>query len=193
VLEGRSLAVNFFGVLGTATRTEYRAGGAPVSDTNGASVNASYYEFRAANSPFANVTMGGLPYTWGGDGHTNTYISGSSTAPIGAFSLMYESASGASVTDWKVQASMLFMTAGYDHWGGREIICDPVFVSYTSAYQTPSTTTTTTTSTTTTPTTGTTTSTTPTTPLITAEMGLYILVGGTVAVIVIAMVFVRRR
>ena len=190
VLEGRSLAVNFFGVLGTATRTEYRAGDAPVSDTNGASVNASYYEFRAANSPFANVTMGGLPYTWGGDGHTNTYLSGSSTAPIGAFGVMYESASGSTVTDWKVQASMLFMTAGYDHWEGREIICDPVFVSYTSAYQTPSTTTTTTT--TTTSTTGTTT--TPTHPNpITAEMGMYLLIGGAVAVIVIAMVFVRRR
>jgi len=191
VLEGRSLAVNFFGILGTATRTEYRAGGVPVSDTNGASVNGSYYEFRAANSPFANVTMGGLPYTWGGDGHTNTYISGSSTAPVGAFGLMYESASGDTVTDWRVQASMLFMTAGYDHWGGREIICDPVFVSYTSAYQTPSTTTTTTTTTTTPTTTGTTTDT--ATPLITAEMGMYILIGGTVAVIVIAMVFVRRR
>ncbi|RLI57891.1 MAG: hypothetical protein DRO93_10325, partial [Candidatus Thorarchaeota archaeon] len=150
VLEDYGLAVNFFGILGTATRTTYRAGEQPIADTNSNSLSASYYQFGAEDSPFANVTMGGLPYTWGGDNFTHTYISGSSTAPIGAFSLIYESQSGETITDWNVEASMLFMTAGYDHWGGHEIRCDPVFVSYTSAYYGAGETTTTTTTSTTT-------------------------------------------
>ncbi len=171
VLQGRSLAVNYFGVLGTATRTQYSAGQKPVTDTGGASVNASYYEFRAANNPFANVTMGGLPYTWGGDNYSTNYTSGSSTAPVGAFSAMYESASGDTVTNWQVQASMLFMTAGYRNWGGHEIRCDPVFVSYTTAHPAGSTTTTTTSTTGTT-----TTSSGPPTTI--NEMALYIAVAG---------------
>lgn len=182
VLDGRSLAVNFFGVLGTATRTQYSAGQKQVTDTGGASVNASYYEFRAANSPFANVTMGGLPYTWGGDNHSVVYTSGSSTAPIGAFSAMYESASGDTVTNWKVEAAMLFMTAGYANWGGHDIVCDPVFVSYTSARPGPSTTTTTTSTTTS------------TNPLPTGnETALYVIVAGVIAAVVIVVVLVRRR
>ncbi|MBN2228460.1 MAG: hypothetical protein JW779_02630 [Candidatus Thorarchaeota archaeon] len=173
VLEGRSLAVNFFGVLGTVTATRYTAGQRPVTDTNGASLDASYYQFGAADTPYANVTMGGLPYTWGGDGHSTIYTSGSSTAPIGAFSVMYESASGTSVTNFNIEASMLFMTAGYENWGGEEIICDPVFVAYTSAFQTGSTTTYT-----------------------TGEgnpITLYIIVGGVVALVIIVCVMYRRR
>jgi len=186
VLEGRSLAVNFFGILGTGTRTQHQAGNKPITDTNQGSVTANYYEYGAEDSPFANVSMGGLPYTWGGDGHSTNYTSGSSTAPIGAFSLMYESSSGTSVTQWNVEASMLFMTAGYANWGGHEIICDPVFVSYSSAQQTgggaPTTTTTTTAppGTTTTPGTG-------------GGRTLYLLVGGVVAIFVIVLVLYRRR
>jgi len=192
VLDGRSLAVNFFGVLGSATRTVYTAGNSVVSDPNQSSLNASYYEFAAENTPFSNITMGGLPYTWGGDGHSTTYISGSSTAPIGAFSLIYESSSGDSVTGWTVDASMLFMTAGYENWGGHDIICDPVFVSYTSAAHTPSTTSTTTTPTT--PTSGTTSTTTSTGgPFTTPELATYVLVIGAVMVIVVLVVLVRRR
>lgn len=186
VLQGRSLAVNYFGVLGTATRTQYSAGQKPVTDTGGASVNASYYEFRAANNPFANVTMGGLPYTWGGDDYSTNYTSGSSTAPVGAFSAMYESASGDTVTNWQVQASMLFMTAGYRNWGGHEIRCDPVFVSYTTAHPAGSTTTTTTSTTGTT-----TTSSGPPTTI--NEMALYIAVAAVIALVVIVIVVVRRR
>jgi hypothetical protein len=192
VLDGRSLAVNFFGVLGSATRTVYTAGNSVVSDPNQSSLNASYYEFAAENTPFSNITMGGLPYTWGGDGHSTTYISGSSTAPIGAFSLIYESSSGDSVTGWTVDASMLFMTAGYENWGGHDVICDPVFVSYTSAAHTPSTTSTTTTPTT--PTSGTTSTTTSTGgPFTTPELATYVLVIGAVMVIVVLVVLVRRR
>ncbi|MHA1812236.1 MAG: hypothetical protein ACTSYX_02255 [Candidatus Thorarchaeota archaeon] len=202
VLEDYGLAVNFFGILGTATRTTYRAGEQPITDTNSNSVNASYYQFGAEDSPFANVTMGGLPYTWGGDNFTNTYISGSSTAPIGAFSLIYESQSGETITDWNVEASMLFMTAGYDHWGGHEIRCDPVFVSYTSAYYgagetttttTTSTTTSTSTTETTTSTTGSTTTTGGPTGPTTGTLGTYVLVGGGIAVIVIILALTRRR
>ncbi len=181
VLEGRSLAVNFFGVIGTATRSQYRAGTTPLTSTNDASLSSSYYQFGAHNTPFAEVEMGGLPYTWGGDGHTRNYTSGSSTAPIGAFSLMYESVSGVSITDWQVDASMLFMTAGYKNWGGHDIICDPVFVSYVSAMHSHTTTTTTT---------GTT-----TTTSIEAGGGLmeYLIIGGTIAVIVVMICFLRRR
>ncbi|TFH11286.1 MAG: hypothetical protein E4H14_01035 [Candidatus Thorarchaeota archaeon] len=175
VLDGRSLAVNFFGVLATGTVTQRTAGERPVTDSNGASQDADYYLFGSENSPYANVEMGGLPYTWGGDGHSTTYYSGSSTAPIGAFSLMYESASGSTVTNWQVDASMLFMTAGYENWGGEDIICDPVFVAYTSAFQSAST--------------GTTT--------YTGGEGdpavLYLIVGGVVALIVIVCVMYRRR
>ncbi|MGY5879908.1 MAG: hypothetical protein RTV31_06635 [Candidatus Thorarchaeota archaeon] len=175
VLVGRSLAVNFFGVLATGTVTQRTAGDRPVTDSNGASQDADYYLFGSENSPYANVEMGGLPYTWGGDGHSTPHLSGSSTAPIGAFSLMYESASGSSVTNWQVDASMLFMTAGYANWGGEDIICDPVFVAYTSAFQAAST--------------GTTT--------YTGGEGdpaiLYLIVGGVVALIVIVCVMYRRK
>jgi len=122
--------------------------------------------------------MGGLPYTWGGDGHSIQYYSGSSTAPIGAFSLMYESASGSTITNWQVDASMLFMTAGYEKWGGEDIICDPVFVAYTSAFQ------------------GASTGTTPTTPYTPSEgdpLVLYLIVGGVVALVVLVCVMFRRK
>jgi hypothetical protein len=186
VLQDRSLAVNFFGILGTATRTTYQAEAAPVADTNTDSVAASYYQFGAEDTPYANVTMGGLPYYWGGDGFTTEYISGSSTAPIGAFSVMYESAAGQTVTDWAVEASMLFMTAGYENWGGEEIRCDPVFVSYSSAFLSAQTT-------------GTTTTTTPGTtpppppPPSGGISPLYIMVGGMVALVVLVLVLARRR
>ncbi|TFG11542.1 hypothetical protein EU537_12145, partial [Candidatus Thorarchaeota archaeon] len=154
VLNGRGLAVNYFGILATAKRTQYQAGNQPVADTNADSVGANYYVFGDENSPFANVSMGGLPYTWGGDDFTTEYISGSSTAPLGAFSAMFQSQSGQSITNWNIEASMLFMTAGYVNWGGHAVHVDPVFVSYTSAQQTlPPTGTTTTTTTTTTDTT----------------------------------------
>ncbi|MBY8997494.1 MAG: hypothetical protein KGD60_07170 [Candidatus Thorarchaeota archaeon] len=174
VLDERSLAVNFFGVLGTTGRTQHAVGDRPVTDTNADSTGADYYQFGSAGSPYANVTMGGLPYTWGGDGHSTVYTSGSSTVPIGAFSAMYQSTSGQSVTDWRVDASMLFMTSGYEHWGGHEIICDPVFVAYTSAYQ----------------------STGPTTPFTPGggnPLTLYLMVGGVVALVVVVCMLYRRR
>jgi len=173
VLEGRSLAVNFFGVLATGTRMQYTAGDRPVTDNNGASQDADYYQYGSADSPYASVEMGGLPYTWGGDGHSVIHYSGSSTAPIGAFSLMYESASGSTITNWNVEASMLFMTAGYENWGGEDIICDPVFVAYTSSVLSG------------------------TTGTYTGGEGdpaiLYLIVGGVVALVVIVCVMYRRR
>jgi hypothetical protein len=174
VLEGRSLAVNFFGILGTGTATRYAAGDRPVTDTNGASLEASYYDYGDEDSPYARVTMGGLDYTWGGDGHTVVHTSGSSTVPIGAFSTMYESASGSSVTNWNVEASMLFMTSGYEHWDGEDIICDPVFVAYTSNYQSSG-------------------STTPYTPGDIDPLALYLIVGGVVALVVVVCMLYRRR
>lgn len=177
VLNGRSLAVNFFGVLATGTITRYYADNRPVTDSNAGSVSASYYRFGDENTPYAEVSMGGLPYIWGGDSYTGNYVSGSSTAPIGAFSIMYESASGKSVTNWKIDASMLFMTAGYKNWGGHDIICDPVFVAYTSSLQTGSTTSTTT----------------YTTNGEGNPATLYLIVGGVVALVVVICVLYRRR
>ncbi len=172
VLENRSLAVNFFGVLATGTASRYSAEDRPVTDNNGGSVSASYYKFGVEDTPYAEVSMGNLPYIWGGDSYTETHHSGSSTAPIGAFSIMFESASGNSVTNWKVDASMLFMTAGYKNWEGEDIICDPVFVAYTSALQT---------------------------GVTTIPHGdgnpamLYLIVGGVVALVIIVCVMYRRR
>ncbi len=174
VLNDRSLAVNFFGVLGTTGRTQRSAGELPVTDTNAESVSAEYYQFGHDDNPYANVTMGGLPYTWGGDGHATVNKSGSSTIPIGAFSAMYQSTSGQTVTDWTVDASMLFMTSGYERWGGHEIICDPVFVAYTSAYQTEG-------------------PTSPYTPGDGNPFTLYLVVGGVVALVVVVCVLYRRR
>ncbi|MFX1484680.1 MAG: hypothetical protein ACFFCP_16005, partial [Promethearchaeota archaeon] len=174
VLNDRSLAVNFFGVLGTTGRTQRTAGDRPLTDTNAESTSAEYYQFGSADSPFANVTMGGLPYTWGGDNYATVYTSGSSTVPIGAFSAMYQSTSGQSVTDWTVDASMQFMTSGYEHWGGHDVVCDPVFVAYTSAFQTSGTTT-------------------PYTPGEGNPLTLYLIVGGVVALVVIVCVLYRRR
>ena len=177
-LDDYGLAVNFFGVLATATRTQYQAGEKPVTDPNGDSEDADYYQFGAANTVFANVSMGGLPYTSGIDDHATTYISGSSSAPIGAFSAMYESASGDTVTDWTVDASMLFMTAGYTHWGGNDLIVDPVFVAYSSAHQTeyePASTTP------------------PPTGPREGNGALMLLVGGAVVIVVIIVVVLRRR
>ncbi|MFW9809682.1 MAG: hypothetical protein ACFFE6_09905, partial [Candidatus Thorarchaeota archaeon] len=175
VLSERSLAVNFFGVLGTTGRTQRTVGDRPITDTNADSASAEFYQFGNENSPYANVTMGGLTYYWGGDDYANPYVSGSSTVPIGAFSAMYQSTSGQTVTDWTVDASMLFMTSGYEHWGGHDIICDPIFVAYTSAFQSTGTTTT------------------PYTPGDGNPMVLYLAVGGVVALVVIVCVLYRRR
>ncbi len=174
VLNNRSLAVNFFGVLGTTGRTQRSAGELPLTDTNAESVSAEYYQFGHNNIPYANVTMGGLPYTWSGDGHATVNKSGSSTIPIGAFSAMYQSTSGQTVTDWTVDASMLFMTSGYERWGGHEIICDPVFVAYTSAYQTEG-------------------PTTPYEPNGGNPFTLYLVVGVVVALVVVVCMLYRRR
>lgn len=181
VLLGRGLAVNFFGILGTGTRTQYRVDDAPITDTNSDSLSGSYYEFGADDSPYANVTMGGLPYYAANDSYAEEHISGSSTAPLGAFSVMYSSASGQTVTDWTVEASMLFMTAGYTEWGGHEILCDPVFVSYSSAFEGSGTTTPTATTTTSTTTTG------------NGELALYLMIGGGVVIVVLVLVLIRRR
>jgi hypothetical protein len=181
VLTGRSLAVNYFGVLATGTATRYKAGEKPGTDTNQDSQGADYYQFGSENSPFANVSMGGLPYLWGGDGYSATYTSGSSTAPLGAFSVMFESESGTSVTNWNIQASMLFMTAGYENWGGHDLIVDPVFVSYSSAFLSSGSATTTTTGTP------------PPTPPQPGGSALYLLVGGMVALVVLVLVMARRR
>ncbi len=135
VLENRSLAITYFGVLGSATRTQYSAGGRPIDDTNTGSISASSYQFGANDTPFAEVRMGGATYVWGKDG--KTYATGSSTAPVGAFSAMYQSSTSESITTWTVEANMLFMSTGFSHWDGKSIDNDPAFVAYVSAQTTP--------------------------------------------------------
>ncbi len=192
VLLERGLAVNFFGKLTTAERVRYNVESTPVTDTNEMSVEGNFFEFGAADSPFANVTMGGLPFITGLDNFTEVHYSGSSSAPIGAFNLMYESDTGNTITGWNIESSMLFMTAGYPEWGGNAIICDPVFVAYTSSHNSVAGGTTTTPSEMTSSTTAPTTTTSGPTPS-GSDIVLYILVGGIVVVAVIACVAVRRR
>ena len=67
------------------------------------------------------------------------------------------------------------MTAGYENWGGEDIICDPVFVAYTSAFQAAAT--------------GTGTY----TPGEGNPLTLYLIVGGVVALVVIVCVMYRRK
>ncbi len=131
VLENRSLAITYFGVLGSATRTQYSAGNRPIDDTNMGSISANTYQFGANNTPFAEVQMGGATYVWGKDG--KTYSTGSSTAPVGAFSAMYQSSTSESITTWTVNANMLFMSTGFSHWDGKSIDNDPAFVAYVTA------------------------------------------------------------
>jgi hypothetical protein len=105
---------------------------------------------------------------------------------LGAFSVMFESESGMSVTNWNIQASMLFMTAGYENWGGHDLIVDPVFVSYSSAFLSAQAN-------------GTTTTPPPTTtgppppPPVDGPSPLYVMVGGMVALVVLVLVLARRR
>jgi hypothetical protein len=192
VLEGRGLAINYFGQLTTLTGARYEADSRPITDTNAGSETADYYTFGSETTPFANVSMGDLPYTSAADvpSHSVEWMSGSSTAPIGAFSLMYQSESGQTITRWNVESTMLFMTAGYTHWDGQEIICDPVFVAYTSSHNTGSGATT---PITTGPSTTETPTTTPSTTPGEGNLGIYILVGGIVVVTVIVCVAVRRK
>jgi hypothetical protein len=199
VLTDRGLAVNYFGVLGTATGYRYTAdGNEAITDTNGGSVTGNTYTFGDENDTLAEVAMGGLYYTWAGDEPPFSVIhtAGSTTVPIGAFSAAYESSQGDSIAGWKVEAAMLFMTTGFDHWDGHAINSDPVFISYVSAQVAEEPTTTTTTTTTETTTTGTTTTETTTTTTGTTDggdIGGLVLVGGIVTVIVIVIVLKRRR
>ena len=104
-------------------------------DTDGGSVTGNTYNFGNENGTLAEVKMGGLTYTWGGDNppHSVEYEAGSSTIPVGVFSAVYESSNGDSFTDWQVSAEMLFMTTAFTNWGGHSIDSDPVFVGYASA------------------------------------------------------------
>ena len=171
VLDDRGLAVNYFGVLGVAHGARYDADETPITDTDGGSVTGNTYNFGNENGTLAEVKMGGMTYTWGGDSppHSVEYEAESSTIPVGVFSAVYESSNGDSFTDWQVSAEMLFMTTAFTNWGGHSIDSDPVFVAYTSALgsggQRPG----------------------------LGETALLLLVGGVVVVAIVVLVLVRRR
>jgi hypothetical protein len=194
VLTDRGLAVNYYGILGTATGYRYTADGEEaITDTNGGSVTGNTYTFGDENDTLAEVAMGGLYYTWAGDDPPFgvNHTAGSTTAPIGAFSAAYESSQGDSIAGWKVEAAMLFMTTGFDHWDGHAINSDPVFIGYVGAQLAEEPTTTTTGPTTELPTTSTTT-TTPE-PTDRGDIGGLVLIGGIVAVVIIVIILKRRR
>jgi hypothetical protein len=200
ILTDRGLAVNYFGVLGTATGYRYTADGEEaITDTNGGSVTGNTYTFGEENDTLVEVAMGGLYYTWAGDEppFSVNHTAGSTTVPIGAFSAAYESSQGDNIAGWKVEAAMLFMTTGFDHWDGHAINSDPVFVGYVGSQISDTTTTTTTTSTgtetTTTDSTTTSTTTTTTGTPDRGDLGGLVLVGGLVAVVIIVIILRRRR
>jgi hypothetical protein len=131
VLEGRGLAIAYFGSLGTHTYAEFSVDDRPVTSNNDDSQIGDIYRFGAEGRTFAAVQMGSQVYDWGKDGQT--YSCDAATVPMGAFSAMFYSQSGHSVTHWEMDTSYFFMLSGFTHWGGYSINNDPSFGIYTSA------------------------------------------------------------
>ncbi len=131
VLEGRGLAITYFGSLGTQTYAEFSVDDTPVASNNDDSQIGDMYRFGAEGRTFAAVQMGSQVYDWGKDGQT--YTCDAATVPMGAFSAMFYSQSGKSVTHWEMDTSYFFMLSGFTHWDGYSINNDPSFGIYTSA------------------------------------------------------------
>ena len=52
---------------------------------------------------------------------------------MGAFSAMFHSETGKSVTHWEMESTFFFMLSGFTNWDGYSIDNDPYFGIYTSA------------------------------------------------------------
>jgi hypothetical protein len=131
VLEGRGLAISYFGALGTESWAEFSVDDQPVAGTNENTQIGDMYKFGADGRTFASVHMGGQTYIWGKD--NQIYNCSAATVPMGAFSAMYQSESGGSVSRWTVEGNLFFMVSGFSNWDGHSIDNDPSFGIYTTA------------------------------------------------------------
>ncbi|MFX1475007.1 MAG: hypothetical protein ACFFCO_06010, partial [Promethearchaeota archaeon] len=131
VLQGRSLAISYFGDLSTYTFTEFSIDDTPVSNSNGDTAIGDIYAFGADGRTFAEIAMGGQEYVWGYDG--GTYNSTAASVPLGAFGAMYQSESGSSVAQWEIESTYYFMLSAFPNWDGYSIDNDPSFGIYTTA------------------------------------------------------------
>ncbi len=131
VLEGRSLAISYFGQLSTFSYTEFTIDDTPVSGSNDETEIGDVYMFGAEGRTFAEVAMGGQEYVWGFDG--GTYNSTAASVPMGAFSAMYQSDTSGSVSQWEMESTFFFMLSAFPNWGGYSIDNDPSFGIYTTA------------------------------------------------------------
>jgi hypothetical protein len=131
VLEGRGLAISYFGSLGTDTYAEFHVDDKEVATNNEDTEIGDMYLFGTEGRTFAAVQMGGQLYDWGKDGQT--YNCSAATVPMGAFSAMFQSETGKCVTHWEMESSYFFMLSGFTNWDGYSIDNDPSFGIYTSA------------------------------------------------------------
>jgi hypothetical protein len=131
VLEGRSLAISYFGQLSTYSYTEFSIDDTPVSSSNDDTEIGDVYMFGAEGRTFAQVAMGGQEYIWGYDG--GTYNSTAASVPLGAFGAMYQSDTGSSVAQWEIESTYYFMLSAFPNWDGYSIDNDPAFGIYTTA------------------------------------------------------------
>jgi len=134
VLEGRGLAIAYFAQLTTETYTEFQVGDTPVHNNNDDTQIGDVYQFGVEGRTFASVHMGGQTYVWGKDGQT--YNCSAATVPLGAFSAMFESTAGTTVSRWTMESNFYFMISGFTHWDGYSIDNDPTFGVYTTALKT---------------------------------------------------------
>ncbi len=131
VLEGRGLAISYFGALSTDTFSEFSVDNKQVASNNENTEIGDMYLFGSEGRTFASVQMGGQLYDWGKDGQT--YNCSAATVPMGAFSAMFHSETGKSVTHWEMESTFFFMLSGFTNWDGYSIDNDPYFGIYTSA------------------------------------------------------------
>jgi hypothetical protein len=133
VLEGRSLAIAYYGELLTSevTISEVDVDGTPVSTNNDDTEIGDIYNFGADGETFAQVHMGGQEYIWGYD--EQTYECSAATVPLGAFSAMYQASDGSTIATWEIEGTLFFMLSSFVNWGGHWIDNDPSFGIYTTA------------------------------------------------------------
>jgi len=134
VLEGRGLAIAYFAQLSTETYAEFKVGETPVYNNNDDTQIGDIYNFGIEGRTVASVHMGGQTYVWGKDGQT--YNCSAATVPMGAFSAMFESTAGTTVTRWTMESNFYFMISGFTNWDGYSIDNDPTFGVYTTALKT---------------------------------------------------------
>jgi hypothetical protein len=83
-------------------------------------------------SNIALMNLGGTPYTWSRNASRNATVDAQSV-PLGTFSNMYASDTGATATSFKVKSTQFYTLIGFKWWDGYEVSVDPVFVGYSTS------------------------------------------------------------